>query len=37
VTPEALAALIATQLAALAADGRIALAADDVPETVKVE
>ncbi|MGO1834127.1 MAG: arginine--tRNA ligase [Actinomycetaceae bacterium] len=36
-TPEALAALIATQLAALAADGRIALAADDVPETVKVE
>jgi arginyl-tRNA synthetase len=37
VTPEALAALIATQLAALPADGRIALAADDVPETVKVE
>ncbi|MGC5615287.1 arginine--tRNA ligase [Georgenia sp. Z1491] len=36
-TPEALADLIAAQLAALAADGTIALPADAVPSTVKVE
>lgn len=36
-TPEALADLIAAQLAALAADGSIALPADAVPTTVKVE
>ncbi|MGC5628389.1 arginine--tRNA ligase [Georgenia sp. Z1344] len=36
-TPEALADLIAAQLAALAADGTIALPADAVPATVKVE